>query len=162
MTVVHLILTDAETDRCRRGLFGGLATFRFLKGGIPRAYPAWDLSILGMQGSGLPHSLPIFEGWASFLLVCTKVVYTGAMPASKHVRRSVSLPVQVARQVDRLAKSRRLSDNRVLVELIEEGIEAQKQKEKAFFELAERFRSSTDPAETKELGNELGRFVFGE
>lgn len=48
MTVVHLILTDAETDRCRRGLFGGLATFRFLKGGIPRAYPAWDLSILRM------------------------------------------------------------------------------------------------------------------
>jgi len=139
-----------------------LATFRFLKGGIPRAYPAWDLSILGMQGSGLPHSLPIVEGWASFLLVCTTMVYTGAMPASKHVRRSVSLPVQVARQVDRLAKRRRLSDNRVLVELIEEGIEAQKQKEKAFFELAERFRSSNDPAETKELGNELGRFVFGE
>src|SRR2546427_7010616 len=68
MTVVHLILTDAETDRCRRGLFGGLATFRFLKGGIPRAYPAWDLSILGMQGSGLPHSLPIVEGWASFFV----------------------------------------------------------------------------------------------
>jgi len=90
------------------------------------------------------------------------MVYIGAMPASKHVRRSVSLPVQVARQVDRLAKRRRLSDNRVLVELIEEGIEAQKQKEKAFFDLAERFRSSKDPAEIKELGNELGRFIFGE
>lgn len=61
-----------------------------------------------------------------------------------------------------MAKSRRLSDNRVLVELIELGIEAQKQKEKDFFNLAERFRSSTDPAETKRLGDEMGRMVFGE
>jgi hypothetical protein len=39
-----------------------------------------------------------------------------------------------------LEKQRDLSDNRVLVELIKQGIEAQKQKEKAFFQLAERFR----------------------
>jgi len=35
-------------------------------------------------------------------------------------------------------------------------------KEKLFFEAAERFRASQDPAETKRLGEELGRFVFGE
>jgi hypothetical protein len=35
------------------------------------------------------------------------------------------------------------------------------QKEKAFFDLAERFRSSKNPEETKQLGDELGRFVFG-
>ena len=84
------------------------------------------------------------------------------MPNQKQVRRSVTLPAQIAQQVDRMAKRRRLSDNRVLVELIEEGIEASKQKEKAFFELANRFRSSADPDEVKRLGNELGRFVFGE
>jgi hypothetical protein len=50
---------------------------------------------------------------------------------------------------------------RVLVELIELGIEARKQKEKAFFELAERFRSASDPNEAKQLGDELGRLVFG-
>jgi hypothetical protein len=49
-----------------------------------------------------------------------------------------------------------------LVELIEEGIEARRQKEKAFFELAQRYRSSLDPEEVQRLGNELGRFVFGE
>ena len=84
------------------------------------------------------------------------------MTTTKRVRRSVSLPLQIARQVDRLAKRRRLSDNRVLVELIEQGIEAAKQKEEAFFELAERFRSSTNPDDVKKLGDELGRFVFGE
>jgi hypothetical protein len=61
-----------------------------------------------------------------------------------------------------MAKSQRLSDNRVLVELIELGIEARKQKEKAFFELAERFRNADDPKEAKQLGDQLGRLVFGE
>jgi hypothetical protein len=61
-----------------------------------------------------------------------------------------------------MAKSQRLSDNRVLVELIELGIEARKQKEKAFFELAERFRGANNPEEAKQLGDQLGRLVFGE
>jgi len=90
------------------------------------------------------------------------MVYNGAMPTTKHVRRSVSLPAPIAKQVDRLAKSQRLSDNRVLVELIELGIEARKQKEKEFFELAERFRAADDPDQARRLGNELGRMVFGE
>jgi hypothetical protein len=93
---------------------------------------------------------------------CTKVVYNDAMSATKHVRRSVSLPTPIAKQVERLAKSQRLSDNRVLVELIELGIEARKQKEKAFLELAERFRAASDPQQAKRLGDELGRLVFGE
>ena len=84
------------------------------------------------------------------------------MTMKKQIRRSVTLPTQVAQQVDRLARRRRLSDNRVLVELIEQGIAAERQKEKAFFELAERFRESKNPEEAKELGEELGRFVFGE
>ena len=57
----------------------------------------------------------------------------------------MTLPAKVAQQVDRLAKRRRFSDNRVLVELIEDGIEAQQRKEKAFFELAERFRPPVMP-----------------
>ena len=84
------------------------------------------------------------------------------MPTSRQVRRSVTLPAQVAKQVDSMAKRRRLSDNRVLVELIEEGIEAQKKKEKTFFELAERFRAAKDPDEVKTLGDKLGSFVFGQ
>ncbi len=61
-----------------------------------------------------------------------------------------------------MAKRRRLSDNRVLVELIEQGIEARKQREDDFFELAERFRAAKDPDQAKRLGDELGRLVFGE
>ena len=82
--------------------------------------------------------------------------------SAKRVRRSVTLPPEIDRQVNTMARQRRLSDNRVLIELIEQGIEAQKQKEKAFFDLAERFRAASDPSEVKQLGDQLGRFVFGE
>jgi predicted transcriptional regulator len=79
---------------------------------------------------------------------------------AKYVRRSVTLPSKIAKQVEALAKERDLSDNRVLVELIEQGIEARQQKEKAFFQLAERFRAADDPEQVKQLGDQLGRFVF--
>ena len=84
------------------------------------------------------------------------------MGASERVvRQSVSLPATVAKQVRSLAKSRRLSANRMLVELVEEGIEAEKRKQQEFFKLAERFRVATDPQDVERLGNELGRMVFG-
>ena len=82
--------------------------------------------------------------------------------ATKQVRRSLTLPTRLAEQVERIARKRRLSDNRVLVELVEEGLAAQKEKEKAFFALAERFRAADDPQEVRRLGNEMGRFIFGE
>ncbi|HEY1799536.1 MAG TPA: hypothetical protein VGG46_01275 [Terriglobales bacterium] len=81
---------------------------------------------------------------------------------TKQVRRSLTLPEPTARKVAGIARRRRLSDSRILVELIEEGIEARKTKEKAFYDLAQRFRSSQDATEVKQLGDELGRFVFGE
>jgi hypothetical protein len=77
------------------------------------------------------------------------------------VRQSVSLPTRLAAQVRSLAKTKKLSSNRMLVELIENGIETEKAKQQEFFELAERFRSAADPEEAKRLGDELGRMVFG-
>ncbi len=60
-----------------------------------------------------------------------------------------------------MAKTRRLSANRMLVELIEDGMEAQTRKQQQFYELAERFRGASDPEEARRLGDELGRMVFG-
>jgi hypothetical protein len=80
---------------------------------------------------------------------------------NKTVRQSVTLPIKIAAQIRTLAKTRRLSSNRMLVELIENGIEDEKRKQQEFFELAERLRSAADPEEAKHLGDELGRMVFG-
>ena len=81
--------------------------------------------------------------------------------ANKTVRQSVSLPASVAAQVRRLAKTRRLSANRMLVELIENGMQAEKRKQQEFYDLAERFRRATDPEEVTRLGDQMGRMVFG-
>jgi len=90
-----------------------------------------------------------------------RLVYNEGMKTQKSVRQSVSLPAKTAGQVRNLAKTRRLSSNRMLVELIENGIEAEKRKQQEFFDLAERFRNATDPEEAKRLGDALGRMVFG-
>jgi len=83
------------------------------------------------------------------------------MDTERAVRQSVTLPARVARQVRSMAKHRRLSASRMLVELVQQGIEARKQREKDFFTLAERFRAATDPREAESLGDQLGRMAFG-
>ena len=88
------------------------------------------------------------------------MVHTGVMRAPKSVRRSVTLPIEVARRVRRMAETGRVSTTHMLVDLVEEGIEARNQKEKAFFDLAERFRAAADPKEVQRLGDQLGRMVF--
>lgn len=60
-----------------------------------------------------------------------------------------------------IAKARRLSANRVLVELIENALEAERRKQKEFFDLADRFRNEPDASEAARLGDQLGRMVFG-
>jgi hypothetical protein len=49
----------------------------------------------------------------------------------------------------------------MLLELIENGLEAEKRKQQEFFDLAERFRGATEPEDVKRLGDQLGRMVFG-
>ena len=49
----------------------------------------------------------------------------------------------------------------MVVELIENGMEAEKRKQEEFLSLAERFRNATDPEEVKRLGEQMGRMVFG-
>ncbi len=92
----------------------------------------------------------------------TVLVHNGVMKvAEKAVRQSVSLPPRVAKQVGSMAKSRKLSKNRMLLELIENGIDAEKRKQQQFFALAERFRNEQDPEAANRLGDELGKMVFG-
>ena len=91
------------------------------------------------------------------------MVYSDPMSiAEKTVRQSVTLPARVARQVKSLAKSSSTSANRVIVDLIESGIEAREQEKKRFFELADRLANSRNAEEQKRLKEELARLTFGE
>jgi hypothetical protein len=123
-----------------------------------------------LPASWLRHvSVLEHHGWTKFAChgARTSAAYTNRIilvhngDMNKTVRQSVSLPVKVAAQVRSMAKTRRLSSNRMLVELIENGIEADARKQQEFFELAERFRNAADPEEAKRLGDKLGQMVFG-
>lgn len=82
--------------------------------------------------------------------------------AEKTVRQSVSLPAGVARRVKSLAATSRSSANRVIVELIESGLEAREREKKRFFEVADRLVRSRDAGDRKRLKEELARMTFGE
>jgi len=78
------------------------------------------------------------------------------------VRQSVSLPARLARRVRTLAKNRKTSTNRVLVELIETGIESKEAEKSQFFELADQLSATSDPAERRRIKELLARMTFGE
>jgi hypothetical protein len=81
--------------------------------------------------------------------------------AEKPVRQSVSLPSQVARRVKALARTRKASANRVLVDLIKNGLESAENERRHFFDLTDQLIAATDPAERQRLKEELARMTFG-
>jgi hypothetical protein len=82
--------------------------------------------------------------------------------SQRTVRQSVSLPSAVSRAVQALAKRRRTSANRVIVELIESGLDAREREKVTFFELADKLSQTSDSDEQKRLKEELARMTFGE
>ena len=55
------------------------------------------------------------------------------MSIERPVRQSVSLPPKIARRVKALARSRKASANRVMVDFIQEGLEAAENERRLFF-----------------------------
>ena len=80
----------------------------------------------------------------------------------KAVRQSVSLPSPLAKRVKALAKNRKVSSNRILVELFETGLRSKEEERRRFFELADLLSTSTDAKEQQELKEQLARMTFGE
>jgi predicted DNA-binding protein len=81
---------------------------------------------------------------------------------NKVVRQSISLPPSLAKRVRALANHQRTSANRILVELIETGLEAKELERRRFFELADRLIIETDQTEQQRIKDELARITFGE
>jgi hypothetical protein len=82
--------------------------------------------------------------------------------SEKSIRQSVSIPARIAKRVRALAKTRRTSANRVLVDLIETGLDSKDSERKRFFALANRLTESTDAEERQRLKEELARMTFGD
>lgn len=95
-------------------------------------------------------------------LWCNLVYPPSMSTVERPLRQTVSLPPAVARRVKLLAESSRTSANRILVGLIESGLEARDEERKRFFELADRLARSRNPQEQGRLKEELARLTFGE
>jgi hypothetical protein len=79
----------------------------------------------------------------------------------KSVRQSITLPPRVVRQVRSMAKARNTSASRILVDLVESGLEAHERAKQRFLEMADRLAASRDPAEQARIKEELARLTFG-
>ena len=84
------------------------------------------------------------------------------MITKRSSRQSVALPADLAKRVKALAKSRRVSANRVIVQLIQDGLEWKEREKARFFEVAERLAASSNAEEQRKLKEELARMTFGE
>jgi hypothetical protein len=82
--------------------------------------------------------------------------------AERAIRQSVSIPTRIARRVRALAKSRKTSASRVLVDLIEAGLQSKEAEKERFFSLVNRLTESRDAAERQRLKEELARMTFGD
>ncbi len=80
---------------------------------------------------------------------------------TESIRRSISLPAEMAEKLDSIAEARHVSANRAIIDLLTDAITAYEQRRKTFLELADRFQKSTDPAETERLRDELANMTFG-
>jgi hypothetical protein len=72
------------------------------------------------------------------------------------------LPGPVAKRVRALARTRKTSASRVLVDLIETGLQAREDERERFLQLARRFKETADPRESDRLREELAELVFGQ
>ena len=80
----------------------------------------------------------------------------------KAVRLSVTIPAPIANRVRAIAKTRKTSSNRILVDLLEAGIQSKDAEKERFLAIANQLSESSDPAEGQRLKKELARMTFGE
>jgi len=87
-----------------------------------------------------------------------------AKPRSRRassIRQSVTIPAQLATEVQRVADEKHLTMSRALVVLAQRGVEAEAAARAALNASYRRFVSESDPERKNEAGKDLIRAVFG-
>ena len=77
------------------------------------------------------------------------------------VRQSVTIPAQLAVEVERVARKKHLTMSRALVVLAQRGVEAEAAARANLSATYRRFMSEADPERKSEAGKDLIRAVFG-
>jgi len=77
------------------------------------------------------------------------------------VRQSVTIPAELAVEVERVARKKHLTMSRALVVLAQRGVEAEAAARKNLNATYRRFMAETDPERKGEVGRDLIRTIFG-
>jgi hypothetical protein len=77
------------------------------------------------------------------------------------VRQSVTIPAQLAVEVERVAKRWHLTMSRALVVLAQRGVEAEAEARAQLKATYRRVMAETDPQSKNEVGKDLIRAIFG-
>ena len=88
----------------------------------------------------------------------------GASRASSRtpsIRQSVTIPAELAVEVERVARTKHLTMSRALVVLAQRGVEAEAAARKNLNATYRRFMAQADPERKDEAGRDLIRAVFG-
>ncbi|HEV2690396.1 MAG TPA: hypothetical protein VGV35_17690 [Bryobacteraceae bacterium] len=80
---------------------------------------------------------------------------------AQSVRQSVTIPAQLAVEVERVAKKEHLTVSRALVVLAQRGVDAEAAARNQLKATYRRFLSETDPGRKDEAGKDLIRAIFG-
>ena len=77
------------------------------------------------------------------------------------VRRSVTIPADLAIEVERVSRKKRLTMSQALVMLAQRGVEAEAAARDNLNATYRRFMSEEDPGRKSEAGKDLIRAIFG-
>src|SRR5260370_41489652 len=80
---------------------------------------------------------------------------------AQSVRQSVTIPAQLAKEVERVAKKKHLTMSRALVVLAQRGVEAEAAARADLNATYRRFMSDADPERNCEAGKDLIWAIFG-
>jgi hypothetical protein len=77
------------------------------------------------------------------------------------VRQSVTMPVELAAEVKRVARKKHLTMSRALVDLAQRGVEAEAAARENLQAAYRRFMAESNPKRKGEAGQDLVRAIFG-
>jgi hypothetical protein len=77
------------------------------------------------------------------------------------IRQSVTIPAELAVEVERLARKKHLTMSRALVVLAQRGVDAEAAARQNLNTAYRRFMAEADPARKDEAGKDLIRAIFG-
>lgn len=81
--------------------------------------------------------------------------------SEERVQISVRLTPELHNEINTRAQEAGLSMNRIILQLLQSGLDAERSKKQQLESKLRQFRECQDPQEAQRLGDELGAMIFG-